>query len=257
MEQWRRFWGGAGGGREVLVIAYPLILGHMSFTLQTFVDRLFLTWYSPEAVAGAVTSLFTVWVLISLFLGTGEYLTTFVAQYLGAGLKERIGPAIWQGIYFSAAAGVLVASLVPFVGAVFAAAQHAPEVMTSEIAYARVLMLGAFPTILMATLSTFFAGRGNTKVVLAVNVLATIVNVVLDYLWIFGHGGFPRSGVEGAAWATAVSQVVGAVVYLAMILRIAHRREFRTLSGWRFEPRLFLRCLCLLQFKFNFRSFPT
>ena len=136
-ERWRRFWSGPGGGREVLVIAYPLILGHMSFTLQTFVDRLFLTWYSPEAVAGAVTSLFTVWVLISLFLGTGEYLTTFIAQYLGAGRKERIGPALWQGIYFSAAAGLLVASLVPFVGAVFRAASHAPAVMIYEIAYAR------------------------------------------------------------------------------------------------------------------------
>ncbi len=241
MERWRTFWSGPGGGREVLVIAYPLILGHMSFTFQTFVDRLFLTWYSPEAVAGAVTSLFTVWVLISLFLGTGEYLTTFVAQYLGAGRKERIGPAIWQGIYFSAAAGLLVAWLVPFVRPVFAAAGHAPEVMAYEIAYARVLMLGAFPVILMATLSTFFAGRGNTKVVLAVNVLATIVNVVLDYLWIFGRGGFPRGGVEGAAWATVVSQVVGALVYLVIILKESHRREYGTLAGWRLEPLLFRR----------------
>ena len=84
----------------------------MSFTLQTFVDRLFLTWYSQEAVAGAVTSLFTVWVLISLFLGTGEYLTTFIAQYYGAGRPQRIGAAVWQGIYFSLAAGLLVAGIV-------------------------------------------------------------------------------------------------------------------------------------------------
>ena len=240
-ERWRRFWSGPGGGQEVLVIAYPLILGHMSFTLQTFVDRLFLTWYSPEAVAGAVTSLFTVWVLISLFLGTGEYLTTFIAQYIGAGRKERIGPALWQGIYFSAAAGLLVASLVPFVGTVFRAAGHSPEVTVYEIAFARVLMLGAFPVVLMATLSTFFAGRGSTKVVLTVSVLSTLVNVVLDYLWIFGHGGFPRAGVEGAAWATVVSQVVGASIYLAIILKPSHRREFSTLAGWRFEPLLFKR----------------
>ena len=78
-------------------MAYPLILGHMSFTIQTFVDRIFLTWYSAEAVAGAVTGLFAVWSLIALFTGTGEYLTAFVAQYLGAGRPERIGPAVWQG----------------------------------------------------------------------------------------------------------------------------------------------------------------
>jgi MATE family multidrug resistance protein len=241
MQRLRRFWEGAGGGREVLLIAYPLILGQMSFTIQTFVDRLFLTWYSPEAVAGAVTSLFTVWVLISLFLGTGEYLTTFVAQYYGAGRPDRIGPALWQGIYFSAAAGLFVAALIPLARPVFLAAGHDPQVMQHEVAYARVLMLGAFPVILMGTLSTFFAGRGNTRVVLLVNVLATVVNIGLDYHWVFGRWPFPRWGVEGAAWGTVISQVVGAAVYLAIIFKRSHRETFRTLAGWRFERPLFVR----------------
>ena len=102
----RPFWRGDGGGREVLILAYPLILSQMSFTIQVFVDRLFLTWYSAEAVAGAVTGLFVVWAVIGLCIGTGEYATTFVAQYLGAGRPERIGAAIWQGIYFAVAAGL-------------------------------------------------------------------------------------------------------------------------------------------------------
>ena len=240
---WRKSWEGPGGGREVLLMAYPLILGHMSFTIQTFVDRLFLTWYSAEAVAGAVTSLFTVWSLIALFTGTGEYLTTFVAQYFGAGRPERIGPALWQGVYFSLAAGVLVAALAPLAEPTFAFAGHDPRVRAYEVEYARILMLGAFPIVLMATLSTFFAGRGNTGVILAVNVLATTVNVALDYLWIFGRAGFPRWGVAGAAWATVVSQVAGSLVYAALLARPAFRKAFGTLSGWRFEGPLLLRLL--------------
>ena len=58
-------------------------------------------------------------------------------------------------------------------------------------------MLGAFPVILMATLSTFFAGRGQTQAVLRVNVLATVVNVVLDYLLIFGNARLPGDGRDG------------------------------------------------------------
>jgi MATE family, multidrug efflux pump len=104
---------GPGGGREVLRVGYPLILAQMSFTLQTFLDRLFLTWYSTEAVAGAVAGLFTIWTLMALFIGTGEYLTTFIAQYKGSGRPERIGPALWQGIYFSLGAGAFVAGLSP------------------------------------------------------------------------------------------------------------------------------------------------
>jgi MATE family multidrug resistance protein len=92
----RAFWDGPGGGREVLKIGYPLILAQLSFTLQTFVDRLFLTWYSAEAVAGAVTALFVVWTYIGVCIGTGEYVTSFVAQYLGAGRPDRVGRAMWQ-----------------------------------------------------------------------------------------------------------------------------------------------------------------
>jgi MATE family multidrug resistance protein len=239
----KKLWEGPGGAWEVLLVAYPLILGHMSFTIQTFVDRIFLTWYSAEAVAGAVTGLFAVWSLIALFTGTGEYLTAFVAQYFGAGRPERIGPAVWQGIYFSLGAGLLLAALAPLCAPVFALAGHDPNVRDYEVEYAQILLWGAFPVVLMATLSTFFAGRGNTVVVLSVNVLATIVNIVLDYLWIFGKAGFPQAGVAGAAWSTVVSQVVGAGVYLWLILRPRFREEYGTLAGWRFERALFRRLL--------------
>jgi MATE family multidrug resistance protein len=227
----------------VALLAYPLILGHLSFTVQTFVNRLFLTWYSAEAVAGAVTGLFAVWSIIALFTGTGEYLTTFVAQYLGSGRPERIGPVLWQGIYFSIGAGLFIAALSPLVGSAFDVAGHAPVLRAYEVHYARALMLGALPVVLMATLSTFFAGRGQTQAVLRVNVLSTVVNVVLDYLLIFGKAGFPEMGVTGAALGTILSQVVGAAVYLAIILKPEFRKAYRTLSGWRPEPWLVLRLM--------------
>jgi len=240
-ERTKATWPGPGGGREVALLAYPLILGHLSFTVQTFVDRIFLTWYSPDAVAGAVTGLFAVWSVMALFTGTGEYLTTFVAQYLGARRNERIGPALWQGLYFSVGAGLLVAALAPLAGPAFDLAGHAPALRRYEVEYARTLLLGAFPVILMATLSTFFAGRGQTQAVLRVNVLATAANVVLDYLLIFGNAGFPEMGVTGAALATVLSQAVGSLVYLVVILKPEYRRAYRTLAGWRPEPGLVLR----------------
>ena len=239
----RRFWSGPGGGADVLAVGYPLVLSQMSFTLQTFINRLFLTWLSPEAVAGAVAGLFATWALIGLFIGTGEFLTTFVAQYSGARRPERIGPVVWQGVYFSLLAGVLVAALTPLVGPVFGLAGHDALVRRNEIAYTRTLMYGAFPVVLMASLSTFFSGRGQTRVVLVANVMATIVNVVLDYLWIFGKGGFPRAGVVGAAWATIVSQALGALFLFLLVLRADFRAKYRTLSGWRFDTLLFGRLL--------------
>jgi MATE family multidrug resistance protein len=237
------FWRGAGGGRDVLMLAYPLILSNMTFTLEIFLDRLFLTWYSPEAMAGVVAGSFSVWVLVGLFIGAGEYLTTFVAQYYGARRPERIGAALWQGFYFALLTGTLVAALSPLAEPLFRWVAHEPRVREAEASYSAIMLLGAFPMVLMATLSTFFAGRGQTSVVLIVNVVATVVDVVLNYLWIFGHAGFPRAGVAGAALSTVVSQALGASIYAALILRRGHRVRYGTLSGWRFEPALFARLL--------------
>jgi MATE family multidrug resistance protein len=95
----------------------------------------------------------------------------------------------------------------------------------------------------MATLSTFFAGLGRTRVILIVNLVAAVLDTVLNYLWIFGDGRIFPSGVAGAAWSTVVSQAFGVILYGALILARASRAEFGTGVGWRFDARLFLRLL--------------
>ncbi len=234
-ERLMRTWGGPGGGGEVWRVAYPLILSHMSLTVQIFVDRVFLTWYSPEGVAGAVTGGFFAYVPIMLFTSTGEYLTTFVAQYFGAGRPRRIGPAMWQGFYFVLLAAAVIAALQPLAGPLFRTAGHPPAVLEAELAYSQTLMLGAFFPVLMATLASFFSGRGITLVVLVVNIAATLVNVVLDYGFIFGKLGLPELGVRGAALATIASQAVGASIFAALILSRGNRTAFATASGFRPE----------------------
>jgi MATE family multidrug resistance protein len=240
---WRERWRGPGGGREVLTFAYPLILSQMTFTLQTFVNRLLLTWYAPEAVAAATASLFITQVGILVCIGTGEYTTTFIAQYLGAGRPDRIGPVMWQGIWFAVLSGLLLAALAPAAGALFAAAGHSPALRADETSYARILLVGSCPIILMPTLASFFSGRGATRVVLIGNVIASLANVLLDYLWIFGRLGFPEGGVAGAALATVASNVLGAAFFFGSMLQRRFRAEFGTLRGFRLEPRLFLRLL--------------
>ncbi len=242
------------------LLGYPLMLSQLSFTLQSFVDRVFLAWYSAEAVGAAATALITVWGLVGVFIGTGEYLTAFVAQYLGADRPRRVGAAMWQGIWFSVAAGLLMAALAPGVGLIFEWAGHAPELRAHETTYGRILMLGAFPTVLMATLSTYFAGLGRTRVVLLVNVLVTCVNATFDYAWIFGNLGFTAWGVAGAAWSTVLSQAFGAACYFALMMRARDRREYATLSAFRLEPALIKRLLRFglptgLQFSLEVLSF--
>ena len=240
-ERARATWTGEGGGREVALLAYPLILGHLSFTIQVFVDRLFLTWYSPEAVAGAVTGLFAVWSVIGLFIGTGEYLTTFVAQYLGAGRPERIGPAVWQGIYFSIGAGVGDRAPAPARRAGLRPGRpRAATCARTRSTYARILLAGAFPIVLMATLATFFAGRGQTVSSSPSTSLATLLNVGLRLPLDL------RPRAASPAWASrepprqrSSPRSSAASAYLRRDPPRRIRRRYRTLVGLAVRSRAF------------------
>jgi len=60
---------------------------------------------------------------------------------------------------------------------------------------------------------------------------SVLVNIILDYLWIFGHAGFPAAGIAGGAWATTVAIVAKVVVYVALLARSENRRTYGAFDG--------------------------
>ena len=235
-------WQEPGGYREVLRMAAPLILSTGSWSLQIFVDRVFLSWHSRDALAACLPAGMLHFTFSSLFIGTVAYVNTFVAQYWGADRRDRVGPAVWQGIYVGLASGLIILCLIPFSRSFFEWAGHEPRIRALEAEYFRILCFMG-PGITGVAVSSFFSGRGDTRTVMWVNFLANGLNIVLDYAWIFGHWGFPEWGIRGAAWATVVSHLLIPVVFFALMMRPRYRDTLCTLSGWRPEAALLRRLL--------------
>ncbi|HPC47522.1 MAG TPA: ABC transporter permease subunit, partial [Deltaproteobacteria bacterium] len=160
VRSFRGLWHDQGGCREVLVLALPLVLSTSSWAVQHFVDRMFLTWYAPEAIAAAMPAGILNFAVMSFFIGTAGYVSTFVAQYTGAGMNERVGPALWQGLYFSCIGGAVLAALVAPADAIFSWVGHEKAVRENEVYYFRYLCAGAFPAIASSALSGLFTGLG-------------------------------------------------------------------------------------------------
>jgi len=243
MQSLKNRWNREAGYREVLVVAIPLILSTATWSIQHFVDRMFLAWYSPEAIAAALPAGMLQFSMVSIFMGTAGYVSTFVAQYYGAGRYQRIGPALWQGIYMSLIGGLLILCAIPFAEPIFSLVGHSPPVQANEVVYFKILCLGAGPYIASYALSGFYSGRGKTWPVMWVNVFTTAVNLVLDYVLIFGHWGFPELGIEGAGIATVIAGVFSLALFLALLGTGNTNRTFHTLKGWRPEGDLFVRLL--------------
>ena len=180
-------WQAQAGWREVLRLAVPLVLSTSAFTLQHFVDRMFLCWHSPVTMAASLPAGLLSFTIISFFMGTASYANTFVAQYGGAGRPRRIGPALWQALYFAAGAACLMPLVIPLAGRLFTWIGHEPHLQQLEAQYFRIMMVGAGVVVYSNAISCFYTGRGRNWPVMWVNFGVTAINIVLDYAMIFGQ----------------------------------------------------------------------
>lgn len=232
-----------GGFRHVMRIALPMVLSTSSATIMSFVDRMFLGWYSSDAMASALAAGITCWTFLSFFIGTTSYTSTFVAQYFGAGRKDRVPAAVWQGVFFAAGAGMTLACAGIFADRIMGIAGHPPAIMRGEVTYFRIMMLGGICPVASSALSGFYSGLGRTRVVMSVEIAGNAVNLVLDYVLIFGKWGFPAWGIAGAAVATVTSGAFIVLAYVSLLLAAPLGREFRVLRAPRFEMDLFARLI--------------
>ncbi len=225
----------------ILKLAAPLILSMSGMVLMQFTDALFLSWYSADAIAAVVPAFMPSFLLASALTGTAGYTSTFVAQYVGANRPQRVAASVWQGIYFSILSGVLLALVSVAARPLYAWVGHAAAIQAMEVRFFSILCWGGFFFVVSSALSGFFSGRGQTTVVMAVNMAGQAVNIVFDYLLIFGKFGFPRLGVTGAALATVGSQALIALAFAFLFLRRANRRQWSTWSSAAFDKTLFSR----------------
>jgi MATE family multidrug resistance protein len=229
--------------RQVLRVSLPLVVSMSSTMIMEFTDRIFLANYSLDAIAAALPAGIAAFLFISFFLGTAQYLNVFVAQYTGSGRLQRVGAALWQGIYFSVLSAVAMVSLFFLAEPLFELGGHPPEVRVLEVTYFRVLCLGSGVLIVATALSCFFSGRGKTRPVMIINMIGTLFNIPLDYALINGIWFFPEWGILGAGIATVMSWSLVAVVFAFMIFSGENNRVFNVRNHRAFEANLFGRLM--------------
>ena len=225
----------AGGLRELLAIALPMVISHACDTVMMFTDRLFLSRLGPEQMNASMAGGLTCFVMMTFFLGLTGYSTALVAQYLGAGRKDRCATAITQAMLIALTAYPLILLARPLVHMVFARTGISPGQLAPQIEYFDIVVYATVVGLLRNCLSSFFSGIGRTRIVMVSAFAAMLVNVGMNYILIFGKLGFPALGIRGAAYGTIIGGVVGLGVLLAMYLGGGIRRTYRVWHSLRFD----------------------
>ena len=113
---------------------------------------MFLTWHSSDSVAASMPAGMLNFAIMSMFMNTAGYVSTFVAQYHGAGQDERVGRVMWQALSIAVIGAVINLSLVPGAPVFFRWVGHDPAVQIEEVAFFTVLCLGVFPAVMSTAL---------------------------------------------------------------------------------------------------------
>lgn len=199
------WWNSEWGPGPLIRLALPLMLSAAFVSLTLFTDRTLLYWQSEVAASASMGAGTLYWSLICLPMGLLGYLSTFVSQYRGARRGERVGVAYQHAMAIAWGFVPLLVAAIVAAHAMFTWSGHSPGLVELETAYLRVLLVGGVGVLFYSVQSGLLTGQGRTGTVLAIDFAATVLNLLLDGVLIFGFGPIPALGILGAALATSLS----------------------------------------------------
>jgi len=198
--------------RILLALGLPLIASHLAQMLLHVTDTVMLGWYGVPELAAVVLGASAFFIVFILGSGFGIAVMGMVAAAVGSGDETQVRRNTRMGLWLSMFYGVLIFPLLWWSGPILLAAGQEAHVSALAQEYLRIAGLGMVPALLIMVFKSYLAALERTQVVLWVTLAGVGLNIVLNWLFIFGNWGAPELGVRGAAIASVVVQALGAVL---------------------------------------------
>jgi putative MATE family efflux protein len=223
-------------GRLILKFAIPMLIGNVFQQLYNIVDSLVVgNFLGKDALAAVGASFPVIFALISLIIGIATGSTIIIAQYFGAKDYSNVKRAIDTMYIFTFAASIVVSAAgIYFVEDIFRILQLPEEIMPEAKTYLSVYMAGMIVFFGFNGTSAVLRGLGDSKTPLYFLIFASILNIILDLLFILVFGW----GVAGVALATVIAQglaFISAIIYLNRTHKIMHF----SFTNWVFDKGIF------------------
>lgn len=204
--------------RQILKIALPISLAILVPQFNFITNNIFLGHYSQKALATA--SITGVYYLIFAMIGFGlnSGLQTLIARRAGENRPAEIGKIFGQGVFISliiAVIGILLTWLVAPI--ILRNVLHSSETANDAIQFLQIRIWGLPFLYIYQMRNALLVGTNNSRYLVAGTFAETIANIAFDYLFIFGHFGFPEMGLNGAAIASIIAEFIGMFVIFIVI----------------------------------------
>lgn len=203
--------------KSILTFAFPIFLSQVFQQLYNSIDSLIVgNFLGKEALASVSSSGTLIFLLTSLFIGVAMGAGVVISRYFGAGDYEKVSRAIHTNVAFGLVAGTLLMIFgIVATPTILEWMKTDPEVLPGSIVYFRCYFCGGLSMVMYNIFNGIMNAVGDSRRPLYYLIFSSLLNVVLDLLFI----GALHFGVGSAAIATAIAQTVSALLALCHLLR--------------------------------------
>lgn len=191
-----------------LKLSYPVILGMLGHTFVAFADNIMVGQLGTAELAAVSLGNSFVFIAMSLGIGFSTAITPLVAEADGAGDQAAGKKALKHGLVLCTLLGLSLFGIILLSRPLMYHMEQPPEVVELAMPYLELVAFSLVPLIIFQAFKQFSEGLSQTKYPMYATILANVVNITLNYLFIFGSFGFPKLGIVGAAIGTLASRAI-------------------------------------------------
>lgn len=208
-------------GSLICKMSIPIMFSMMVMALYNVVDSIFISHYSAKYLA-SLSIVFPLQMgIIAVCSGTAIGINSLTSRYLGAGNTEKANKVAITGMWLEIISSLVFILFGIFFSGVFANAFSSdPEIINGTKAYLSICLIISTPLMFSSVIERLMQAEGDSIHPMIVQIVAALINIVLDPVFIFGIGPFPEMGVAGAALATVLGQIVGCIIAYIFYRRI-------------------------------------
>lgn len=199
-----------------LKLAFPVILGMLGHIFVSFADNIMVGQLGAAELAAVSLGNSFFFIAMSLGIGFASAITPLVAEADSAKNSLGVKNALKHGLILCAILSVLLYLLMLLAIPVIHYMKQPLEVVELAIPYLYIISISIIPLVVFEALKRFSDGLSNTKYPMYATIAANIINIIINYLLIFGSFGFPKLGIVGAGIGTLVSRII-MIFFLSLI----------------------------------------
>lgn len=194
--------------RYNIALASPVILGMLGHTMVAFIDNIMVGQLGTAELAAVSLGNSFMFIAMSLGIGFSTAITPLIAEADGEGNFEAGKSTFKHGLFLCTALSIALFGVILLAKPLMYIMNQPEEVVDLAMPYLNLVAVSLIPLIIFQAFKQFSDGLSMTKYPMYATIIANVVNVILNYLLIFGKFGFPELGIVGAAIGTLVSRVI-------------------------------------------------